>query len=211
MLFERSKGAFGMSVFFSSSREHLGGELLREALLLGPLVVVGGSVLLEDLGVLGDEILAAVGADGHGLSGLDGSAVLVNLDTSAGGVGLLVLAGDAVLLGDRHGERWWWLYVLRGVVAVLCFVIVWERRGRRKVGRSRFRFQELWKTLSLFYFCRVEGNFWSRSNTTARRENALAKLEVRVDAAPHLNASPSLVLFSHAGLSLTKCIRTMAK
>jgi hypothetical protein len=30
----------------------------------------------------------------------------VNLDTSAGGVGLLVLAGDAVLLGDRHGERW---------------------------------------------------------------------------------------------------------
>ena len=106
MLFERSKGAFGMSVFFSSSREHLGGELLREALLLGPLVVVGGSVLFEDLGVFGDEILAAEGADGHGLSGLDGSAVLVNLDTSAGGVGLLVLAGDAVLLGDRHGERW---------------------------------------------------------------------------------------------------------
>lgn len=107
MLFERSKGAFGMSVFFSSSRERLGGELLREALLLGPLVVVGGSVLLEDLGVLGDEILAAVGADGHGLSGLDGSAVLVNLDASTGSVGLLVLALDTVLLGDRHGERWW--------------------------------------------------------------------------------------------------------
>jgi hypothetical protein len=90
---------------FSSCQENLGGELLGEALFLGPLVVVGRSVLLEDLGVLGDEILAAVGADGHGLSGLDGSAVLVNLDTSAGGVGLLVLAGDAVLLGDRHGER----------------------------------------------------------------------------------------------------------
>jgi hypothetical protein len=83
---------------------------------------------------------------------------------------------------------------------VLCFVIGWERCGRRKVGRSRFRFQELWKTLALFYFCRVEGNFWSRSNTTARRQNAIAKLEVRVDAEPHLNAFPSLLLFSHAGL-----------
>jgi hypothetical protein len=87
---------------FSLCREHLSGELLREALLLGPLVVVGGSVLLEDLGVLGDEVLAAVGADGHGLCGLDGSAVLVDLDASASRVGLLVLALDTVLLGDRH-------------------------------------------------------------------------------------------------------------
>lgn len=108
MLFERSKGRFWyVSVFPAHAGiGNLGGELLGEALLLRPLVVVGGSVLFEDLGVLGDEVLAAEGADGHGLSGLDGSAVLVNLDTSAGGVGLLVLAGDAVLLGDRHGERW---------------------------------------------------------------------------------------------------------
>jgi len=98
-----------MFVFFSSSREHLGGELLGEALLLGPLVVVSGSVLLEDLGVLGDEVLAAVGADGHGLRGLDGGAVLVHLDASAGSIGLLMLALDTVLLGDRHGKRWrWW-------------------------------------------------------------------------------------------------------
>ena len=117
---------------FSSRRENLGGELLGEALLLGPLVVVGGSVLLEDLGVLGDEVLAAVGADGHGLSSLDGSAVLVNLDTSAGGVGLLVLALDTVLLGDRHGKRlWWWLCVGK-VVAVLCLLSCVEDCGREE-------------------------------------------------------------------------------
>jgi hypothetical protein len=77
-------------------------ELLGETLLLGPLIVVGGGVLFEDLGVFGDEVLAAEGADGHGLCGLDRGAVLVNLHAGAGGVGLLVLAGDAVLLGDRH-------------------------------------------------------------------------------------------------------------
>lgn len=80
--------------------------MLGEALLLGPLVVVGRSVLLEDLGVLGDEILPAVCADGHFLAGLDRGAVLVDLHASAGGVGLLVLAGDAVFLGDRHGGGW---------------------------------------------------------------------------------------------------------
>jgi hypothetical protein len=63
---------------------------------------VGGGVLFEDLGVFGDEVLAAEGADGHGLRGLDRGAVLVHLHAGAGGVGLLVLAGDAVLLGDRH-------------------------------------------------------------------------------------------------------------
>lgn len=63
-------------------------------------------MLFEDLDVLGHEVLAAESADGHGLCGLDGGAVLVDLDAGAGGVGLLVLALDAVLLGDRHGE-WW--------------------------------------------------------------------------------------------------------
>ena len=108
-----------MSVF----QAHLGGEFLGEALLLGPLVVVGGSVLFKDLEVLRDEVLAAECADGHGLSGLDGSAVLVHLDTSAGGVGLPVLARNAVLLCDGHGERrrWWWsLCVLVVLFLLLC-------------------------------------------------------------------------------------------
>lgn len=97
-------------------------ELLGEALLLGPLVVVGGGVLFEDLGVFGDEVLAAEGADGHGLCGLDRGAVLVNLHAGAGGIGLLVLAGDAVLLGDRHVGwyvcdllLWWWCRWLVGL------------------------------------------------------------------------------------------------
>jgi hypothetical protein len=89
-------------IFCRRPIENLSRELFGEALLLGPLVVVGGGVLLEDLGVFGDKVLAAEVADGHGLCGLDRGAVLVNLHTSAGGVGLLVLAGDAVLLGDRH-------------------------------------------------------------------------------------------------------------
>ena len=125
--FERSKGRFWCVRLFRSCRKHLGRELLGEALLLGPLVVVGGSVLFEDLGVLGDEILAAEGADGHGLSGLDGSAVLVHLDASAGGIGLLVLAGDAILLGDRHGED-----VVVVVVCVgrsCCYVVFCYRVG----------------------------------------------------------------------------------
>ena len=163
-------------------------------------------MLFEDLGVLGDEILAAEGADGHGLSGLDGSAVLVHLDTGAGGVGLPVLAGDAVLLGNRHGERWW---LCVGRVAVVSLLSCGRDVGAGKLGDLDLAL-ELRKTLSLFYFCRVEGNFWSRSNTTARRQNATANLEVRVDAEPHLNAFPSLLLFSHAGLSLPKCTRTMA-
>jgi hypothetical protein len=107
LLFQERRGA-SLGVRPLSSRMHLSRELLREALLLGPLVVVGGSVLFEDLDVLGDEVLATVGADGHGLRGLDGSTVLVDLDTGASSVGLLVLALDAVLLGDRHGEGWLW-------------------------------------------------------------------------------------------------------
>lgn len=140
---------------FSSSREHLGGELLGEALLLGPLVVVGGSVLLEDLEVFGDEVLAAVGADCHGLSGLDGSAVLVHLDTSAGSIGLLVLAVDAVLLRDRHGEKWW---LLVEEVAMWCCVLCLLSYGRcgrsRKVGRSGFRFRNFGRPFFLFYFAK---------------------------------------------------------
>lgn len=54
-----------VSVPPSSFTSALSRELLGEALLLGPLVVVGGSVLLEDLVVLGDQVFAAVGADGH--------------------------------------------------------------------------------------------------------------------------------------------------
>ena len=123
---------------FLAPADDLGGELLGEALLLRPLVVVGGSVLLEDLGVLGDEVLAAEGADGHGLSGLDGSAVLVHLDASAGGVGLLVLALDTVLLGDRHGERWW-LCVGEVVVFVLC-LLSYVRCERRKLGDLELEF-----------------------------------------------------------------------
>lgn len=83
---------------------HLSRELRREALLLRPLVVVRRRVLLQDLEVLGHKVLAAVVADGHLLLGLDGRAVLVNLHASAGRVGLLVLAGDAVFLRDRHGD-----------------------------------------------------------------------------------------------------------
>lgn len=119
----------------SRSCRNLGRELLGEALLLGPLVVVGGGVLFEDLDVLGDEVLAAEGADGHGLSGLDGSAVLVDLDASAGSVGLLVLALDAVLLGDRHGERCW-CGVLWWCCCGYCRV-EWGRWDLRKLGRSR--------------------------------------------------------------------------
>jgi hypothetical protein len=104
VLFETKQGASGVSIF-SLFVDDLGGELLGEALLLRPLVVVGGSVLFKNLGVLGDKVLAAEGADGHGLSSLDGSAVLVDLDASAGGVSLLVLALNTVLLGDRHGGR----------------------------------------------------------------------------------------------------------
>ena len=91
-----------MSVLANKDFSNLSRKLLGEALLLGPLVVVGGSVLLEDLCVFSDEVFAAEGADGHGLCGLDGRAVLVNLHAGAGGVGFLVLAGDAVLLGNRH-------------------------------------------------------------------------------------------------------------
>jgi hypothetical protein len=79
-------------------------------------------VLFEDLGVFGDEVLAAEGADGHGLCGLDGRAVLVHLDAGAGGVGLLVLARDAVFLGDRHVERECVCLVCSGGVwSGLCF------------------------------------------------------------------------------------------
>jgi hypothetical protein len=75
-------------------------------------------VLFEDLGVFGDEVLAAEGADGHGLCSLDGRAVLVHLDAGAGGVGLLVLARDAVFLGDRHAER--------ECVCLVCSGCVWR-------------------------------------------------------------------------------------
>jgi hypothetical protein len=116
-------------------------ELLREALLLGPLVVVSGSVLFENLGVLGDEVLAAEGADGHGFRGLDGSAVLVNLDTSAGGVGFLVLALDAVLLGDRHSESGFVVFWLLGWL-LLWLLFLWEKCEIQKVGDDPKRWKE---------------------------------------------------------------------
>lgn len=161
-------------------------------------------MLFEDLGVLSDEILAAVGADGHGLSSLDGSAVLVHLDTSTGGVGLLVLALNTVLLGDRHGEMLW---LCGGRVCCVVFVIVVENVGAAgKLGDLDLDL-ELGEDPSLFYFCKIEGNFWSRSNTTAR-QNATAKLEARISRGePHLNAFSSLLLFSHIGLLLPVYIR----
>lgn len=83
-------------------------------------------VLLEDLKVLGHEVLAAEVANRHLLLGLDGRAVLVHLDTRAGGVGLLVLAGDAVFLGDRHGEGC--LVLLGGLVFLRGILFaVWSR------------------------------------------------------------------------------------
>jgi hypothetical protein len=56
---------------------------------------------------------------------------------------------------------------------------------------------ELGEDPSLFYFAKVEGNFWSRSNTTAR-QNATAKLEARVSRGTSLER----VLFT---LSLFTC------
>ena len=119
---EAKKGSLLLLLSCVRPDHDLSRELLGEALLLGPLVVVGGGVLFEDLGVFGDEVLAAEGADGHGLCGLDRGAVLVHLHTGAGGVGLLVLAGDAVLLGDRHVGwyvcdllLWWWCRWLVGL------------------------------------------------------------------------------------------------
>jgi hypothetical protein len=161
---------------FSLCREHLSGELLREALLLGPLVVVGGSVLLEDLGVLGDEVLAAVGADGHGL---DGSAVLVNLDASAGSVSLLVLAVDTVLLGDRHGEGWW-LFVEEVAMwcCVLCLLSCEEDCGRsRKVGRSGFRFRT-WRRPFFILLLQNRRKFLvtTKYHSTAERDCQIGKL-----------------------------------
>jgi hypothetical protein len=132
----REKRGASLCVRPLSSRIHLSRELLGEALFLGPLVVVGGSVLFEDLHVLGDEILAAVGADGHGLRGLDGSSVLVDLDTSASSVSLLVLALDTVLLGDRHGEGWCCVGLVLWLL--LCLLSCGGREvGCRKLGDTR--------------------------------------------------------------------------
>jgi hypothetical protein len=98
-------------------------------------------VLFEDLGVFGDEVLAAEGADGHGLCSLDGRAVLVHLDAGAGGVGLLVLARDAVFLGDRHVGRecvFWFVVAVFGVGCVLVVVVNCPRKLQvESWGRSR--------------------------------------------------------------------------
>jgi hypothetical protein len=51
--------------------------------------------------------LLAEDADRGCLLGLDGGTVRVDGDTSASGLGLLVLAVDTVLLGDRHLECMW--------------------------------------------------------------------------------------------------------
>lgn len=48
------------------------------------------------------QLLLAEGADRSGLRLLHWSAVGMDRDTSASGLGLLVLAVDTVLLGDRH-------------------------------------------------------------------------------------------------------------
>ena len=50
------------------------------------------------------QLLLAEDADRSSLFWLDRSAVGVDRDTGAGGLGLLVLAVDAVLLGDGHLE-----------------------------------------------------------------------------------------------------------
>jgi hypothetical protein len=104
----------------------------------------------------------------------------VNLDASAGGVGLLVLALNTVLLGDRHGEGWWWFVEEVAMwCCVLCLLSCEEDVGAAgKLGDLDLDL-ELGEDPSLFYFCKIEGNFWSRSNTTAR-QNATAKLEASV-------------------------------
>jgi hypothetical protein len=61
--------------------------------------------------------LLAEDADRGSLLGLDGGTVGVDGNASASGLGLLVLAVDAVLLGDRHLE--WY---------VVCSVVE-DRRG----------------------------------------------------------------------------------
>lgn len=48
------------------------------------------------------QLLFAKDTDGGGLGDLLGGAVGVDGDASAGGLGLLVLAVDTVLLGDGH-------------------------------------------------------------------------------------------------------------
>lgn len=70
---------------------------------------------------------------------------------------------------------WWWLCVGKIWCVVLCLLSCVENVGVRKVGRSRFRFGTC-EDPSLFYFAKVEGNFWSRSNTTARRGTSLERV-----------------------------------
>ncbi len=81
-------------------------ELIRPALLLGPLVAVSAGMLLEDLQVGAVELLAAEDADGLGLGRLHGGSVGVDGDARAGGFGLLVLTVDAVFLGNGHFGIW---------------------------------------------------------------------------------------------------------
>lgn len=77
-------------------------KVIRPALLLRPLIIVRLGMLLHDLLVVAGELFAAESADGHLLLGFDRRAVGVDFDASAGGVGLLVLAGHAVFFGDGH-------------------------------------------------------------------------------------------------------------
>lgn len=98
-------------------------ELIRPALLLGPLVAVGAGMLLEDLQVGAVELFAAVDAHGLGLGRLHGSSVGVDCNTCARGFGLLVLAVDTVFLGDRHVETFVRLVLVSSMV-IMCVVFV---------------------------------------------------------------------------------------
>ena len=107
-------------------------ELVGPALLLGPCIRVGAGVLLKDSkvgagldyrasarrpqdgsglgsalrrdGLATHQLLLAENADRGCLWLLLGGSIGVDGNASAGGLGLLVLAVNAVLLGDRHLE-----------------------------------------------------------------------------------------------------------
>lgn len=90
-------------------------ELVGPALLLGPDVGVGGSVLLENGKVGTSQLLLAEGADRSCLGLLYRSSIGVDGNASASSLSLLVLAVDTVLLGNRHLD------------CVSC--LVWQKTG----------------------------------------------------------------------------------